>query len=425
MNHYRQLCFLFGFLSVTSLVASSNNLFWWLKDDPKLIGLDDSLSSSEEKQPNSNSDTEKRTQLLPTTLEPRLTTTQDGPNCVCVEYYLCDSNNTIITNGEGGLFDVRFGADDVPSCPGVQVCCKVPEAETTWKPVTTHKPTTAPRIPASEKPPVVCGARGGFSVRIQNDDGDNSTEFAEFPWMLALLKRGNLQDGKFEENIFQCGASLIHPQVALTAAHCVTGRKENTLKIRAGEYDSQSSSEPVPHQEREITRIIRHPDFYSGALYNDIALLILDKPITIVVNAQPICLPQQDAIFDNRRCLATGWGIDAFGKGGTYQTTLKKVELPIVPHDNCQSKLRESRLGQHFRLHQSFICGGGEPGKDTCKGDGGGPLVCYDPKAGAYVQVGIVSWGLACGMDGIPAVYTNVPIFRKWIDEIFEQLGFN
>jgi hypothetical protein len=30
-----------------------------------------------------------------------------GPNCQCVEYYLCNANGTIITNGEGGLFDVR------------------------------------------------------------------------------------------------------------------------------------------------------------------------------------------------------------------------------------------------------------------------------------------------------------------------------
>ena len=29
-----------------------------------------------------------------------------------------------------------------------------------------------------------------------------------------------------------------------------------------------------------------------------------------------------------------------------------------------------------FRLHSSFLCAGGIPGKDTCKGDGGSPLVC-------------------------------------------------
>lgn len=53
---------------------------------------------------------------------------------------------------------------------------------------------------------------------------------------------------------------------------------------------------------------------------------------------------------------------------------MKKIDLPIMPHAQCQNSLRTTRLGRHFILHQSFICAGGEPGKDTCRGDGGGPL---------------------------------------------------
>lgn len=55
------------------------------------------------------------------------------------------------------------------------------------------------------------------------------------------------------------------------------------------------------------------------------------------------------------------------GKEGHYQVILKKVDLPTVPRDKCQDKLRSTRLGKYFVLHESFICAGGEAGKDTCK----------------------------------------------------------
>lgn len=72
--------------------------------------------------------------------------------------------------------------------------------------------------------------------------------------------------------------------------------------------------------------------------------------------------------------------------GGTYQTELRKVELPLVDRSDCQNRLRTTRLGAYFQLHSSFVCAGGEVNKDTCRGDGGGPLVC--PTAtGQYFQV--------------------------------------
>merc|ERR1712013_306660 len=56
-------------------------------------------------------------------------------------------------------------------------------------------------------------------------------------------------------------------------------------------------------------------------------------------------------------------------------------------------------------------------GKDTCKGDGGSPLVCpskYDPDT--YVQAGMVAWGIGCGEDGTPGVYASVSKALCWID---------
>merc|ERR1711860_120328 len=78
------------------------------------------------------------------------------------------------------------------------------------------------------------------------------------------------------------------------------------------------------------------------------------------------------------------------------------------------------RLGEFFKLDQTAICAGGEDQIDTCKGDGGGPLVCpvkgFDYNSPQYVQTGIVAWGIGCGQQGIPGVYTDVTAELCFID---------
>lgn len=261
----------------------------------------------------------------------------------------------------------------------------------------------------------------GVGFRITGNS-NNEAEFGEFPWMVAVLKEETVGDDNQKLNVYQCGGSLIHPRAILTAAHCVRGQEPSTLRIRAGEWDTQTKNELYPHQDRNVQSVIIHEKYNSGSLYNDIAVLILTEPVVLAENVDLICLPERNTVFDNRRCFATGWGKDVFGKEGHYQVILKKVELPVVPRDSCQASLRTTRLGKYFDLHESFICAGGESGKDTCKGDGGSPLVCpVTNNPGRYMQAGIVAWGIGCG-DNIPAVYSNVAYLRDWIDE---QIVFN
>ena len=66
---------------------------------------------------------------------------------------------------------------------------------------------------------------------------------------------------------------------------------------------------------------------------------------------------------------------------------------------------------------------GGEKGKDTCTGDGGGPLVCEVlPGARHYYQVGIIVGGVDCGLKNIPGIYLDVAKYREWIDDTISQL---
>lgn len=335
----------------------------------------------------------------------------DGGKGECVPYYLCKDGQLIVDGTD--LLDIRFN-DENECIDYFEQCCNT--GDVTSEPL---KPSPGVPINPPPVPPLQagCGHRNteGVGFRITGNS-DHEAEYGEFPWMLAILKEEVAADQVL--NVYQCGGSLITPNVVLTAAHCVEGKAPNILKVRAGEWDTQTKNELFPHSDHSVSDVVIHDKFYKGGLHNDVALLFLKDSIPLAEHINTVCLPPQNQIFDGKRCFVTGWGKDVFGKEGKYQAILKKIELPTVPHPKCQENLRKTRLGRRFILHESFMCAGGEPGKDSCKGDGGSPLVCpVDGKPGHYYQAGIVAWGIGCGEANVPGVYVNIAKFRTWIDQ--------
>ncbi|CAH2091253.1 unnamed protein product [Euphydryas editha] len=260
---------------------------------------------------------------------------------------------------------------------------------------------------------VVSDIPEGINGRIKTPsyvDGDS--EFGEYPWQAAILKK----DPK--ESVYVCGGTLIDGLHIMTAAHCIKSYKGFELRVRLGEWDVNHDVEFYPYIERDVLSVHVHPQYYAGTLDNDLAILKLEHPVewTKYPHISPACLPDKYTEYGGQRCWTTGWGKDAFGSNGKYQNILKEVDVPIIPHGQCQQQLRQTRLGYNYELNPGFICAGGEEGKDACKGDGGGPLVCE--RGGTWQLVGVVSWGIGCGQAGIPGVYVNVAHYLDWISQI-------
>jgi plasma kallikrein len=276
----------------------------------------------------------------------------------CVPFYLC-KDGTINTDGSF-LIDERMDVTSHPEqniCKQMTRCCK---KEFTNHPDKLNDTAELRKVLCNKedfKVPTKCGQHNPKGIGGEVRSMQNKTlyaQYAEFPWMIVIMVERPENDTKVLK--YHCGGSLIHPKVVLTTAHNIAGIEPSKFVVRGGEWDTESNGEMCEHQDRKIKTVIRHPEFVRSTLHNDIALLVLHRGFEMTAFVNTICLPPVNTNFDCERCFSAGWGKDKFG--GVYQKFLKKVELPVVPHDECERSLRENALGRNFTLSDDFLCAG-------------------------------------------------------------------
>lgn len=200
-------------------------------------------------------------------------------------------------------------------------------------------------------------------------------------------------------------ASLVAPNVLVSAAHTLEMLSPGDLKIRCGEYDLGSDEvEQYEYQEREVKSITLHP-FYTGprSVIDDVAVIHTTKSFKQAPNVDTMCLPNPAEPFSKLKCSSMGWD-------SSKTTTMNQVQINITDSNECKASiLNTGKVPETWNFEDGWLCSEDSQIKNVaCEGSGGNSLVCQEDKTNRNVLAGIASFGVGCGEDIVAEIFTSL-----------------
>lgn len=232
----------------------------------------------------------------------------------------------------------------------------------------------------------------GISIKRKLKDviGGSQISINDAPYQIAVFR----SDGG------SAGGVILNQYWILTAAHVVTDANNgqqlatNQVTIKAGSSDVNGGIT------LNVDYIVRHPNYVSSSINNDIALIRLASPLNYDVNILPINYDKNvNSVAVNDLATVSGWGLISYNASNHTGTS---------PTNLYAANVRISTIEPNFL----FTSPTGSSQQAPCYGDSGGPLTIGSGYTGKLL-VGIVNgWGdCNVGAKG----YARVSSYADWI----------
>lgn len=149
---------------------------------------------------------------------------------------------------------------------------------------------------------------------------------------LGLFPYFALLDVGVEGGHFYCGASLIYPDILLTAAQCSIGAKNYTVSINATSFTTDQATYEIS---RDVMETLVYPGYSASSNEKDVMLVKLSEP---VYSVDPVKLNDSPEVpFQNAPVTVIGLGSTEEVVTNSDPDTLQEVNVPVMRTSDCNS----------------------------------------------------------------------------------------